>query len=319
MADPWLDSLLPLEEVEVGGFIYRRYLHPSKILKKEQHFGILRPRKNTNKIGSPCGTIYVLHGGNGNDRQTVDGGLISLIRETLLDNLTEGDFQIVLPSVGTSFLHAHPTSPERSYSDYFLKELLPLVEQGAHRFVDPQRYICGFSMGGQAALNVFLRNPGTFAGVGALFPTLISFDYTSKMDTESFTKRTGISPVHLDILISGFTSEFVDRRDFLGHDPIKLCEQLSRWDLHLKKIYFDVGTEDEFGLKEGCEKLHALMTEKNIPHHFEAIPEGRHDLEFLVRRFPRMLAYLLSDVTHKAANLTTHRQPLPPEGPSLSR
>lgn len=147
-------------------------------------------------------------------------------------------------------------------------------------------------MGGQAALNIFMRFPERFSGVGVHFPTLIDFDYQDPIQQQAYAHRQNVKGAMLQILAAGFQNEFVDRGDFLHHDPLSLAQttEASAW--AGKKIYFDVGSEDEFGLSEGARVLHEILMQKSVIHHFEVVPQGRHDAPFLHKQIAKMLHYL---------------------------
>ena len=50
------------------------------------------------------------------------------------------------------------------------------------------------------------------------------------------------------------------------------------------KIYFDVGSNDDYGFEQGGEKLHQLLDSRGIPNEFHVYP-GRHDPQFVMRHF----------------------------------
>jgi S-formylglutathione hydrolase FrmB len=152
-------------------------------------------------------------------------------------------------------------------------------------------------MGGQAALNGFLRKPDFFQGVAVHFPTLVCFDYAQAAEVDAFAKRCSVTDPYLKILVDEFQNEFVDRQDYLSHDPIALFRKMSakeRAILAKKRIYIDVGTLDEFGLFEGCEAFHQELQNEGIAHRYENLPGGKHDGPFVFQQFPKLLSYLFS-------------------------
>jgi S-formylglutathione hydrolase FrmB len=227
----------------------------------------------------------MLHGGNADDTQAAQAGLLPLLSETL----AERSVQIVFPNIGTSFLHDHPTDKKKSFSEYFLNEIVPAAEHGT---ATQERFICGWSMGGQAALNMFARHPERFIGVGAHFPTLVQFDYLNPAEGAAYAARMKVSAPMMDILIGEFKKEFIDFKDFLRHCPLTLArEKAASWSG--KKIYFDVGSNDEFGLSEGAHALHEILSTKKINHYFKKIPQRKHDGAFIYTQIANLLNYLL--------------------------
>jgi len=274
-----------VENSAVKNWIYERYSFQSKILNQEFHCGLFRP----NSTGPIERTIYMLHGGDADDSQVVQAGLLPVLAE-ILNAKSSTSTQLVFPFVGTSFLHEHPTMKTKSFSEYFMKELIPACENQTRA---EHRFLCGWSMGGQAALNMFMRAPGCFAGVGVHFPTLIGFDYSDKKQQEAYAHRQKVSEPMLNILVKEFQKEFVDLKDFANHDPLSLAKTQDAALWKEKKIYFDVGDADEFGLSEGALELHKTFKEKNVAHQFELVPEGKHDGYFIHAQISKMLSYLL--------------------------
>lgn len=289
MSFPGEFQLELVESESFGAFAYSRHALHSKVLGAPVRFGILRPEGSSLALRE---TVYLFHGGNGDDRQPIDLGFPDILEKTLLSRRPEHLApQFVFPFIGTSFLHAHPTDSRRSFSDFFFRELLPCVEHSVER-KEHARYLVGYSMGGQAALNTFLRFPEMFQGVGAHFPTLIRFRYDDEEDVRQFVSRTSIGRESLEILISGFKNEFADWGDFSRHDPISLLQSKGADPFVGKRIYFDVGTDDEFGLCEGGEYFHQLLQSKGLGHGFEKVHGGKHDAAFLWRQFPKLLEAL---------------------------
>lgn len=275
------------ENKDVSNWVYERYGFRSSLLNQDFHCGLMRPK--TGK--SMTKTLYILHGGNADDSQAAQAGLLPLIADILTKSAAE-NVQIVFPYIGTSFLHSHPTIKTKSFSDYFMKELIPACEKDLR--VQPEhRLLYGWSMGGQAALNMFMRNSEHFGGVGVHFPTLIGFNYNDKKEQESYAHRQNVGSDMMQVLISEFQKEFVDLADFSNHDPLHLAKLNSTHLGNKKKIYFDVGQEDEFGLSEGARLLHETLLEKKIPHQYELVPQGKHDGTFIYTQAPKLLKYLL--------------------------
>lgn len=279
-----------LEHISAGPLSGKRHSFYSQVLGKEYAYCKLASSEQ------PSETLYLFHGGNGNDRQFYEVGLLGLIQGELAETFRKRKIQVVLPFIGKSFLHHHPTEKQRSYSDFFFNEFIPSVEAGTGT-TSATRWIGGMSMGGQAALNAFMRKPGLFGGVAVHFPTLVCFDYAQSNEVEAFSKRCSVSDPFLKTLVEEFQNEFVDRQDFLNHDPIALLRNMgaeSRTSLQGKRIYFDVGSHDEFGLFEGCDAFHRELQQKGIDHCYKNVPDGRHDGPFVFKQFPELLSYLFT-------------------------
>lgn len=274
-----------VEKMDVVGFSYTRREFQSPILGKTVKLGALTPASATN--GAPIrGTVYILHGGIGDDRFTMDVALAEAFSDELLQRLLSLRIQIVMPFIGRSFLH-------NAYSDYFRDEVIPIAEEGTQT-KDTTRYLTGYSMGGQAALNYFLRNARSFSGAAAMFPTLIDFDYTSEKEIAAFSARTGVTGEQLAEVLREFNDEFTDRTDFAAHDPMSLFAAIDAKQLIGKRLFFGAGEHDDYGLFEGCRKLHVLLEKRGIAHLYDEFKGGKHDLEVLKSGFPKMIQGLIA-------------------------
>ena len=55
------------------------------------------------------------------------------------------------------------------------------------------------------------------------------------------------------------------------------------------KIYFDCGTEDDFGFNAGAQAFHDLLVSRKIPHEFHLYP-GRHDWAYFASHLEASLS-----------------------------
>ena len=55
-------------------------------------------------------------------------------------------------------------------------------------------------------------------------------------------------------------------------------------------IYFDCGTEDQFGFDAGARAFHDLLVTRKIPHEFHLYPGG-HDWAYFGEHFPTSLEF----------------------------
>lgn len=271
-------------------FFYSRIALQSLFLNSQVHYGRVQFFPENEEPAQ--GTLYFLHGGSADDRQLPDAGIFALIQGKLAEHFRNRRIQIILPYIGNSFLRQGRGGSDLDYSRYFFQEVMSAAEKGTSTH-DGARWIAGLSMGGQAALNAFFRQPKFFVGVGAHFPTVIDFDYNDPHAVERYSSRTLIQDPHRSILISELQTQFPGHRDFSGHDPISLARLMNPELFKDKRIYFDVGGRDEFGLFEGASSLHKILNGKQIKHSFELVPDGKHDPAFISRQFPKLLSCLL--------------------------
>jgi S-formylglutathione hydrolase FrmB len=55
-------------------------------------------------------------------------------------------------------------------------------------------------------------------------------------------------------------------------------------------IYFDCGTDDEFGFYRGAKHFDELLTSRGIAHEFHLYPGG-HDLDYFAEHLPASLEF----------------------------
>jgi len=273
---------------EFGGFTYHRNSFYSEQLQKEIFFGVLKPIEAQTIDGS----LYFIHGGNGDDEQFMNEGLFSTLSQSVIDLLKKKNIQIIFPGIGLSFLKEDQVKPQESYSCYFFDELIPVAERGT-RTTAGSRMITGVSMGGHASLNAFMRKPQAFCGAGAIFPGVVNFNPFDSKESQAYLERTKISDQSFQVLLDCFRSAFRDEAEFLRHDPLTLLKG-TEWELlRAKAIYLDVGTADEFGLHEGTRALSDALFSKDIAHRFDAVEGGIHDMNYVKNRLATMFEYLL--------------------------
>jgi S-formylglutathione hydrolase FrmB len=56
------------------------------------------------------------------------------------------------------------------------------------------------------------------------------------------------------------------------------------------KIYFDCGSEDDFGFEAGAAALDKILTSRKIPHEFHLYP-GRHDWSYFASHVEASLSF----------------------------
>ncbi|MGH9677753.1 MAG: alpha/beta hydrolase, partial [Candidatus Acidiferrum sp.] len=160
------------------------------------------------------------------------------------------------------------------YEDFFLQEFLPYIEQ--HYRVRPgraNRAITGISMGGYGALHLAFRHPQLFAAVSAQSAALIDkLPAFLSGDGNAAASGRVLAPGRGRIL-GGVFGDPPDLAFWNSNSPLTLARSSSLSGL---KIYFDCGSEDDFGFDAGATALDKILRSRAIPHEFHLYP-GRHD------------------------------------------
>lgn len=128
--------------------------------------------------------IYMLHGLSDTPEKMVGDGITSVgdsVQYTIWNAIANGDVKesiVVFPCVccNEEGKSGFDTSPETSAAyDYIIHDLtevlMPAINKEYSTLTDRNNTaVCGFSMGGRETLNIGLRRPDLFSGVGAFNP-----------------------------------------------------------------------------------------------------------------------------------------------------
>jgi S-formylglutathione hydrolase FrmB len=247
---------------------------PSKILGHPVPYCVILPSDYDSNQASDYPALYFLHGLGGNEQLLLNSGGMNMIQD-LRDSKRIGEFLIVAPDAGRSFFINSRDGKVR-YEDFFVREFLPYIE--SHYRVRAERKargITGVSMGGYGAQRFALKYPDLFVAVSAHSPALIETLPNIKISpdqavavAEVLGKAFG-SPVNAAFWQR--ESPFTIVKD--GPKPAGL------------QIYFDCGSDDEFGFYKGNAQFDQLLTARGIPHEFHLYPGG-HDWDYFAEHLP---------------------------------
>jgi len=252
---------------------------PSKILARDVAFCVLLPPSYDADKTRRYPVLYFLHGLGENEQVLVNSGGWNLIQD-LWEQKQIGEFLIVTPAARRSF-YINSRDGRVRYEDFFIREFLPYIESHYRiRTNRAHRGISGVSMGGYGSLRLGLRYPEQFGSVSAHSAALIAKLPRAQLDgaaEESLTWAIG------GAFGTPFDPAFWDRES-----PFALVRNGPHpAGLHL---YFDCGTEDEFGFNRGAQAFHDLLVSRGIPHEFHLYPGG-HDETYVAQHLPASLAF----------------------------
>src|ERR1700676_4935368 len=251
---------------------------PSKILERAIPYCVLLPPSYDAEKTRRYPSLYLLHGLGDNEEMLVHSGGMNLV-EDLWEQHQLGEFLIVTPAAGASFyINSH--DGKRRYEDFFLQEFMPGVEK-RYRAQSGRgsRGIGGVSMGGYGALHIAFRHPQLFAAVGAHSAALIE-----KMPNISAQNSPQIG--RLRVLGDAFGSPF-DPSFWNQNDPATIGHNANLAGL---KIYFDCGSEDDYGFDSGAQALDKMLTSRHIPHQFHLYPGG-HNWSYFAEHLRALLEF----------------------------
>jgi S-formylglutathione hydrolase FrmB len=251
---------------------------PSKILGHAvQYCVVLPPNYDSSKQAYPV--LYFLHGLGSNSEILINSGGMDLINDLWTQN-NIGEFLIVTPDAGRSF-YINSRDGKVRYEDFFIHEFIPYIEKQYRVRSDREhRGVSGVSMGGYGALRFGFRYPQLFGSVSAHSAALLA-----SLPVGSASGYQGA--ILSRILGSAFGSPPASAY-WNQNNPFTIVRNGAR--ATGLKIYFDCGTEDDYGFDAGAKAFHDLLDSRHIPNEFHLYPGG-HDWNYVAEHFPASLEF----------------------------
>jgi len=249
----------------------------SKILARPVAYCVLLPPSYDAEKARRYPALYFLHGLGENEQALLNSGGWNLIQD-LWDQKKIGEFVVAAPD-GQRTFYINSGDGRVRYEDFFVHEFLPAIE-GRYRIraIRRARGITGVSMGGYGALRLALRYPALFGAVSAHSAALIEKLPRAVMDAPEANT--------LARMLGGTFGTPFDSAVWDRNSPFTLVKNGVR--PAGMKIYFDCGTEDDFGFYKGAQAFHELLVSRGIAHEFHLYP-GRHDWNYFAQHFPASL------------------------------
>lgn len=263
----------------------------SKILERAVPYCVLLPPSYDTEKSRRYPVLYFLHGLGDNEQFFIHTGGFNLV-EDLWEQHQLADFLIVTPQGAASF-YVNSHDGRRRYEDFFLEEFLPGIEKRYRTETGrTNRGIAGISMGGYGALHIAFRRPQLFGAVEAHSAALLE-------RLPNVAARDARQMGRLRVLGDAFGNPF-DAAFWNANDPLTIARTASLAGL---KVYFDCGSEDDYGFDGGAEALDKLLTSRRIPHEFHLYPGG-HDWTYFAQHLPASLEFQ----SHAFASASMHGQ-----------
>ena len=251
----------------------------SKILAKPVHYCIFLPPSYDANPSQKFPVLYFLHGLGENEQILLNSDGWQIIEEAWSAK-TLGEFIIVAPDAGRSF-YINSKNGKVRYEDFFIQEFLPAIERNYRiHATRASRGIEGISMGGYGALRFALKYPNLFGSVAVHSAALIDRPPSVQIDER---QQTAISR-----LVGTAFGEPFDRVYWTRENPFTIVRNGAA-PIGLK-IYFDCGTEDDFGFNVGAQQFHDLLVAHKIPNEFHLYPGG-HSWIYFAQHFPEGLEF----------------------------
>ena len=221
--------------------------------------------------------LYYLHGLGDNEQMFLRSGGWSMIQD-LWGRRELGEFIIVTPQAGATF-YLNSRDGQYRYEDFLLQEFLPFIE-GRYRIraARASRGIAGISMGGYGALRLAFRRPDLFGSVAT---------HSAAILAQLPAVETGSNARGRLRLFGNVFGSPVDRPFWDRNNPLAIARAAA---LSSLKIYFDCGSQDDYGFDSGAQALHNLLVSRRVTHESHLYPGG-HSWLYFAEHLPASLVF----------------------------
>ena len=254
----------------------------SKLLGRELRYGIYLPPSYNSSGTKKYPVLYFLHGLNENEMRWSTRGQTDVMLDRMVAQGKIGEFIVAIPFGAISF-YTNTRDGSEKWEDVIVSEFVPMVES-TYRVNSSRttRGISGISMGGYGALKIAMKHPDLFASVSAHSPVLIS---------DLAAARIPGRPGRLQTFVGLFDKIYGINQDLSywdANNPLTLAKDTSKW--NGLKVYFDCGTEDEYGFQVGTKELDELLTKESYPHEAHLYP-GNHGWDYALQHTGESLLF----------------------------
>jgi S-formylglutathione hydrolase FrmB len=254
---------------------YKTY--PSALMKTDLRYGIYLPPSYENST-KKYPVLYFLHGLNETEMRWSTRGETDLLLDGMVKDGKIGEFIVAVPYGSNSF-YTNVRGGGEPWEDVIVKEFIPMIESTYRvNATRAQRGISGISMGGYGSLKIAMKHPEMFGAVSAHSAALV-VDFTN-MDARQQRIFNAFGP-----RIYGITQ---DLTYWDANNPLELAKDTKKF--QGMKIYFDCGTEDDYGFFIGHKALDDLLTKAGYPHEAHLYP-GNHGWDFAKQHTAQSLLF----------------------------
>jgi len=242
---------------------------PSKLLGRDLKYGVYLPPSYASSPGKKYPVLYFLHGLFEDETRWSTRGQTDQIMNRMIAEGKIGEFIVAIPYGGTSF-YTNTRDGSEKWEDAIVTEFIPLIESSYRiNATRATRGISGTSMGGYGALKIAMKHPDLFGSASAHSAVLLQDLSAAKVSAgrlqrfqAMFDKIYGINQ---------------DLSYWEANNPMTLAKDTKK--LNGLKLYFDCGTEDDYGFDVGTRQLDEMLTKAGYAHESHLYP-GRHGWDF---------------------------------------
>jgi S-formylglutathione hydrolase FrmB len=255
----------------------------STILSKDMEYSIYLPADyETSNRRYPV--LYLLHGYGDDETGWTQFGEAHLICDRSIQAGETAPMIIVMPDAGVTW-YINSYDGKVNYEDYFVKELIPHVDETYRtRPTKQYRAIAGLSMGGYGTLIMATKHPEMFSSAAPLSSGVFTDEEIISGDDRLW--KTVLGDLYGKKELVG-KSRLTDH--YLKNSILKIVEQANTDDLKKVRFYIDCGDEDF--LIKGNMALHSALIDKKIPHEFR-VRDGVHNWTYWRTALPEVLKFV---------------------------
>jgi S-formylglutathione hydrolase FrmB len=241
----------------------------SKVLGRDLRYGIYLPMSYQSSPAKKYPVLYFLHGLFEDEMRWSARGQTDQVMDRMIAEGKIGEFIVAIPFGGSSFYTNTRDGSER-WEDVIVTEFVPMIES-TYRVTASKssRGISGTSMGGYGALKIAMKHPDMFGSASAHSAVLLQ--------DLSAAKVSGGRLARFQALFDRIYGINTDLTYWESNNPMTLAKDTKK--LNGLKLYFDCGTEDDFGFEVGTRQLDELLTKAGYPHESHLYP-GNHGWDY---------------------------------------
>src|SRR6516165_8471161 len=252
----------------------------SKLLGHEVRYGVYLPPSYASSPAKKYPVLYFLHGLFEDETRWSTRGQTDQIMNRMIAEGKIGEFIVAIPYGGTSF-YTNTRDGSEKWEDAVVTEFIPLIES-SYRVIASRatRGISGTSMGGYGALKIAMKHPDLFGSASAHSAVLLQDLSAAKVSAgrlqrfqDMFDKIYGINQ---------------DLSYWEANNPMTLAKDTKK--LNGLKLYFDCGTEDDYGFNVGTRQLDEMLTKAGYAHESHLYP-GRHGWDYAMQHTSESLLF----------------------------
>ena len=252
----------------------------SKVLGRELRYGVYLPPSYAASPGKKYPVLYFLHGlFEDETRWSTRGGTDQIMNRMIADGKL-GEFIVAIPYGGTSF-YTNTRDGSEKWEDAIVTEFVPMIEStyrvNASR---ANRGISGTSMGGYGALKIAMKHPDLFGSASAHSAVLLEDLSAAKVSAGRLQR--------FQALFNKIYGINQDLTYWEANNPMTLAKDTKK--LNGLKLYFDCGTEDDYGFEVGAKQLDEMLTRAGYPHEAHLYPGG-HGWDYAMKHTNEALLF----------------------------